>query len=269
MTKPKSLSQYGRVAQFVDLNFPHPVTASLIARELEIKENTASQCLKRLLNRGSIQRPKGCRHTYYLALPKPDNIAGLEDPEVQLHDLTFYVSIKEFLKMTDIRGTPPSLYTHPDTYLSLAKIQDPKGEIDYWYVNNKQMKITTQYAKGSITIHVNCNREPVNQTEFWHLEAYLHGLLAGKGINMAVVDMELTKAEMGKDFERITITPKMLEIRDLKNKSWLRIYRKLRNVHRLEVGTTWEGDLALFDIFKNFGKKDLWQSDGDDDPAFQ
>lgn len=252
MTKKVSLKPGGvpfLIVAYLNAMFPASYTPSTLALEINLDVVTVRKACQRLLRNGHIQRPNYERRNWYQAIPSPKNISQLEEPPVKLHDLTFYAQVDPKIKCPETRGTPPSLYTHEDT---LNK--EPLKQL-YWEVNRHLYRVTFQFSKNSVTVHFLADKRPLDELEFISLNTWLYGILQGLGVNVHIIDLDLVKAEMSRDYELITITPKMLLIRDLQNRAWLRIYQKYRNLTRIEIGTTWKGDKTIYQLFKDFGKQ--------------
>lgn len=285
MTREKPLSPTGgrppsvisQVRAFLMFNYPAAYTPGIISTETGLDHEGVKKAVQILLKKGLIERPIGTKRAFYRGLPSVTNASNFEDPIVTLHNMTWVITLDpKVILGTKSGGTPPGLYTQRERHeigTLRRAVNDREGAaswfevIDYWTNEGTPLKVIFQFYNKSVTIHLEASLKPVQEIQILPLMAWLQGMAQGYGVNVAAAQIEIVKAELSKDYERLTITPKMLEIRDLKSKSWLRIYRKMRNLTRLEIGTTYKGDLALMHLFKNFGKPSVYeppQESGDD-----
>ena len=246
------------VLEYLKEIYPNTSSAGIIALELGIKANTASKSLRRLYNAGIIDKvPRVVGH--YRAKLDIEHIHRVELPDVKLHNLTFVFEVDS--KCRRMGGSPPALYTQKD----IVEKWRGRADTEYFNINRKMYKVVIQYFDNNVTVHLNASKHQVNQMEFQAYYLRLYGLLKGKGVNMDIVEDRIVKIEFAKDYELVTITPKMMEIHDLIDKAWLRVYRKYRNLTRFELGLTWEGEKKIYELFHEFGYSipDLKKKGGD------
>jgi len=246
------------VLEYLKEIYPNTSSAGIIAMEMGIKANTASKSLRRLYKAGLIEKvPRVVGH--YRAKLDIEYIHRVEVPNVKLHNLTMVFEVMS--KCPRKGGSPPTLYTQGD----IVEKWRGKADTEYFTINHKMYKVVIQYFDNNVTVHLNASKYQIDQMEFQAYYIWLYGLLKGKGVNMDIVEDKIVKIEFAKDYELVTITPKMMEIHDLIDKAWLRIYRKYRNLTRFELGLTWEGEKKIYELFHEFGYKipDVKQKPGE------
>lgn len=228
---------------------------------------TVKKSCQNLLKKGKIKRPPGTRRGFYMGIPTPENICGLEDPPVEIHNIKLKVeldlNIIKQLKGKKDSVPPIHLYTQREKIElgTTAKFSHPNAKEpswfqleEYWNCDNFPYKVTFQFYEKCILIHVLASKKPIKEEWYSILLEWLKGVLVAYGVNMNLIQMKPVWFEMSKDFTKITIAPNMKVLDKLETKSLLRIYRKTRNLTRLEIGTTWDGEKEILDMFLNFGK---------------
>lgn len=260
-----------QVEAFLQASYPGSYLPKIIAKELDLNTKKGYETVKKacqnLLKSDRCQRPTGMRRAWYMGIPTPENISQLEEPPVEVHNIklkvTYDPKIIKKMKGKKEAVSPPSLYTQRElielgTQQMKANDKDD-GEtwyqaIRYWTYDRYPYKVTFQFYKECILAHFHSTKKPIGQEQVLPLYSWLEGILQGWGVNLNVAKWDIVYVEMSKDYELITITPTMITIQNLLDKSLLRIYRKYRNLHRLELGTTFEGEKTLYEIFEQFGK---------------
>jgi len=260
-----------QVHAFLQATYPASWMPKIIAKELGLDSDkdyeTVKKGCQRLLKSGDCQRPTGMKRNWYMGIPTADNVASIDDPPVEIHNLSFVAEIdekimKQLKKGTKDRGSATLLYTQRDTMKKLGRAIEYTKHSDrvwylyktYWVADGNHFDVSFHCHDEIVEVNLNASKNPLSEMQFASFYSWLHGMLQGLGVNVPIIQLKITKAELNKDYTKITITPKMLEIRELLEGSWLRIYRKYRNLHRLEIGTTYEGDKQLYELFENFGK---------------
>lgn len=261
-----------QVHSFLQATYPASWMPKIIAKELgfetESEYETVKKSCQRLLKSNDCQRPTGMKRNWYMGIPTADNISALESPPVEIHNLSFVAEISMKIieglnKGTKDRGSAIPLYTNRDIIEKIGSPIEYNKHSDkvwyqyktYWVADGNHYDISFHCHEEVVEVHLHASKHPLSEMQFASFYSWLHGMLQGLGINVPLIELKITKAELNKDYTKITITPKMLEIRELLDGSWLRIYRKYRNLHRLEIGTTWEGDKQLYELFEQFGKE--------------
>ena len=257
-------SVLAQVEAFLNGNYPAAYTPGIITSETGLDHEGVKKAVQILVKQGRISRPLGDPRGFYRGVPAVTNISNFEDPPVTIHNLTWLIEIDpKIVKGIKSGGSPPGLYTQGDRHKIGTMSRAVNGSegaaswfeaVEYWDNQGTPCKAILQFYPASVTVHLNATLKPVLEVQMSALMSWLRGLVQAYGVNVAAVTVDIVKAELNKDYELITITPSSLLIQDLLNKSWLRIYRKMRNLHRLEIGTTYKGDLALFKMFKEFGR---------------
>lgn len=255
-----------QVYLYVQSMYPYPFMPKILANELGLNYEAVKKACNNLFKQSRIARPTGIRRGWYVGVPTVENISGLEEPEITVHNLKIEVRVSEKIlkNLGNVAGVSPlPLYTQRELIETggTEKRANDSGRghgfyqvVKYWTMNQYPHKITFQFFTENVLIHIHATKSPLNTEAMMPLHSWLCGVLEGLGVNMSVTDMAPVYAELTKDYEKITITPGMLSIQDLTDGSILRWYRKARNCHRMELGTTFEGERALLEIFLNFGK---------------
>ena len=249
----RSGSTPAKIYLFLHDNYPGIYTPGLISSELGLKISTVRKSCSRLLSKGYINRPPGnknAKHGFYMAFPSSKNCCGLEDPNIEIHNLVFQVSID---KRTFKGDTPPALYTHcPVDYAS---------RFDFVF-SGVVYGVRFQFNQNNtITVYCDSSKFPFDEVTLYSYYSWLNGVLGGFGVNPGLVRFDCVRFDANRDFKRICVTPKMFEFRDLLKKGTLRIYNKYADLTRLEVSTTFKGDKEIYELFKNFGRIDKTPKD--------
>ena len=246
-----------KIYHFLQANYPGFYQPKYLSDSLELDYESVKKALQSLLKKGLIQRPNiKKKRGWYQGVPTEHNVANLEEPRVEMHNLVFQVEFNPNLLGSRKGDSPPPLYTQGNLgkNIKLSFVYDKYDHLVTFQFNPNE----------TITVYLTCSKHPLDEAAMYGFKTWLFGALQAYGVDTLVVSVSIVRAELSKDYKMITMTPKMLELRDLEKNSWLRIYRKYWNLHRLEIGTTWEGDKKLYELFEGFGKppvKDLDEQD--------
>lgn len=254
------------VEKYLTAMYPYPYMPKILADELGMSYEAVKKACNNLCKQKRIARPMTIKRGWYMGIPTPENISALDDPPIKIHNLKLEVIVSQKIQKNlgnKVTVPPLSLYTQRELITAGAEHKrsnkSEKGDgfhqaVKYWTMNRTPYKVTFQFFSNSILIHIHATNNPLEQEAILQLHSWLMGVLDGMGVNTTITEVHPVWGEFNRDYEKVTITPNMFSIQDLTDGSILRFYRKLRNCHRLELGTTFEGDKELWDIFLNFGK---------------
>lgn len=240
-----------KIEKYIVDSFPHSSSAKEVAKQVGCKESTAARILCRLSSRKDSYVRRYIRG-YYVSEINSKNMNNLEKPEIKAHNLKLqFIPIKT--KKTD---SPPHLNTDKTKQITKHFL---------WNYNRYPHKITVQLnPPGTITIHLNASKDPINQIGIWYFYSWLDGLFAALGLDFIAYACKIALFEIAKDYRRVKVSPKMIEVSDLLEDSWIRIYRKYSNLTRIECSTTYEGDKEIYRLFKEFTEPQSDDSKPDD-----
>lgn len=246
-----------KIINFLEKKYPNSYLAKEISKILNIKLSTTRRTLSRLAkdNKSGIRRlDKGV----YIANVTAKNFQRIEQPILKFHNITIhYILIKETKK----GGSPPALNTK-ETSKNIT--QNTKHFI--WNYQNCPYKVTVQLnPNNTITVHLKASKNPIDQIGFRDFLQWINGLLTGKNIDHIKYKLTTVKIEINKDYRRVTITPTSLEIEELLEKSFLRIYQKYSNLTRVECRLTLNGEKQIYQLFKDFTTLDSQKSNKPDE----
>lgn len=239
---------------YLHANYPAVYQPKPLALELGLSYEAVKKGCQWLLEKGLLQRPRAPKKQqrgWYQSILTKENAAALEEPPVRMHNITLQVELSPQLPRT-----PPSLYTHGEK----DHVGMPGGDLVgqrrvlFWEHGGYPYRVSFQFNPASVTVDLQASKHPLEQAGLVVFNQWFFGVLQAAGVDVVACEVRPVKFELNKDYELITVTPRMVEIRDLLDNSWLRIYRKYRNLHRIEIGTTWEGDKELVRLFHEFGK---------------
>lgn len=240
--KDVSNSVVDRVIDFLYKNFPKSYSPKSVSKCIHCKESTVRKTLIRLASKKEKEKKiRRIRRGVYIANINSKNFHKLEYPKAKLHNITLQFEPI----VTRKGGYPLALNTE---WTKNGAHQNNINKI--WNMGKYAYDVHFQINQNNtITVHLNASVNPISEIGFRDFYFWLKGFLIGLGFNDVHYRCEVKKAELNLDYRRITITPKMLTIADLLEASFLRIYQKYANLTRIEVGTTFEGEKAIYDLF--------------------
>lgn len=229
------------IIDFLKREFPMPHNAQSVVKSIGCKKTTASRILNRLSQNKESPIEKYDRG-FFISKITPENLGNFERPEIKLHNLKLHFVPIETKKP----DSPHPLYIPKTSQISKTR---------YWNHDRYPYKVTFQFNPTStITVHLNASKKPLNQLDLRDFYTWLNGVFSGLEIPFIQFELKIVLFELNKDYRKVTVTPTMVEIRELMDESWLRIYRKYTNLTRLECSTTFEGDKEIYRLFIEFGQ---------------
>ncbi len=240
--KRQKTVQFSSITQTIEeyllKDFPFSRSASEVAGFIGCKKSTAARILGRLAGRKTSPVQRFCPG-YYIGGITTENFLNLDYPEVKLHNIKLqFVSLN-----ADKADSPPALNTQ-------------KTKQIYWNYQQQSYKVTLQFNPTStITVHLNASKKPLGQIAFRDYFYWLNGAFTGLGINFIAYEIKIVFFEMNCDYRFISVSPTMIQIRDLLDNSWLRIYRRYANLTRIECSITYEGHKEIYRLFKELTKQ--------------
>lgn len=253
--KVVSFSITQRIKDYLSQTYPLSHNAYDVARKVHCKESTARRTLSRLAKEGNTGVRRFCKG-FYIGVINKENFGNLEYPEINMHNIKL-----QFEPIgTKKRDSPPALNT-----LRTNQKRHQINTIFYWNWDSYPYKVVFQFnPMDTITLHLNASKQPIDQIGFRDFYNWIQGVFTGLKLNIEKYEVRIISAELNLDYRKVTIAPKMLTIRDLKEKSFLRLYQKYSNLTRIEVGTTFDGEKAIYQLFIDFVKPAFQNVEKDD-----